>query len=95
MTTNPTLVENSKQLLCHGGGGVDDADVRAGDALDDGEEEGVVGAAEDDGVGAGVQQRLQAGADDALGLGAVQLAALDQLHEALADVLLDAWSLPD
>ena len=63
-------------LAGDGGRGVDDADAGAGEALDDGQQEGVVSAAEHDGVGAGVEQRLQARADDALGLGAVELAAL-------------------
>ena len=51
--------EDVDGLAGNGGGGVDDLDAGAGDALDHGLEEGVVGAAKDDGIGPLLKQWLK------------------------------------
>lgn len=77
---------HADQLAGDGGCGIDDLHGGTGDPADDAGQEGIVGAAQDDAVGAGIQQRLQAPPDDGFGLRPVQDAVLDEFDETLADV---------
>ena len=82
-------VEKADELAGGGWSGIDEAHSLSGDLLEDGQQEGIMRTAKHDGVGAGLEQRLQAGADNLLSARAFKLKALDELDEAATDALDD------
>jgi hypothetical protein len=64
-----------------GGGGVDEADFVADEFLEDGDEEGVVGAAEEEGVDVALQHRLEVFFEDEFEGGVIEPALLDEGDE--------------
>ena len=76
-----------QRLAGHGGRRVYHLHSGAAETLNHGLQEGIMGAAQHNAVGPGIQQGLQGGAYGGFGLGAIQNAALHQFHEALPHML--------
>jgi len=83
-------LQNPAHLAGHGGGGVQQLHLWPRQALDERRQEGVVGAAQGDDVGALGQERLQGLAQQRLGGWAVEVALLDLLHQARTGLAEDA-----
>ena len=79
--------EYAKGLAGHCGGGIDYPHIRPRDAAYQRHKEGIVGAAQHQGVGTGVKQGLHGAPYRCFGLGTVQDAVFHQFYEALAYTL--------
>ena len=75
------------QLTGYGGSGVDETDVRTCNSLKDRKEERVMGTAEDNDVGTGLEQWTQAGPDGGFGFFSGKASGLYQFYKAPAYML--------
>ena len=75
------------QLTGYGGSGVNETDTRACNSLKDREEERVMGTAEDNDVGTGLEQWTQAGPDGGFGFFSGKASGLYQFDKAPAYML--------
>jgi len=87
------ISEEAGNLAGYGGGGVDDAYLGTNDLLDEGDNEGVMGAAQDYCVDAPFKHGQEGRFQDEARLRSIQVTCFDQFHQAGASVLENSDAL--